>query len=151
MQLLDWAAMRACAWVRACRGCQDCSISSMQHEAARAMPWHCAPCPCQVTCPPLTTLCALPPAALFDDLVSGHQLAEAAAGECIARLRDWLGARILAGRLTEEQQRLLATNANIPPPAVAGAYQQRIMLYGQPLSASALLGHLQMSAPLPGV
>jgi hypothetical protein len=79
--------------------------------------------------------------------VGGHQLAEAAAGECIARLRDWLGARILAGRLTEEQQRQLATNANIPPPAVAGAYQQRILMYGQPVTASALLGHLR--APLP--
>ncbi len=74
----------------------------------------------------------------------GHQLAEAAAGECIARLRDWLGARILAGRLTEEQQRLLATNANIPPPPAAAGlpYPQRILMYGQPVTSQALLGHL---------
>jgi hypothetical protein len=47
---------------------------------------------------------------------SGHQACEAAAGDAIAFLRDWLGPRILAGRLTEQQLRLLQSSPRVPPP-----------------------------------
>jgi hypothetical protein len=39
---------------------------------------------------------------------------------------------------------VLATNANIPPPPAAAGlpYPQRILVYGHPVTAQALLGHL---------
>ena len=48
---------------------------------------------------------------------SGHQACEAAAGDAVAFLRDWLGPRILAGRLTEQQIRLMQSSLRVPPPA----------------------------------
>ena len=48
---------------------------------------------------------------------SGHQACEAAAGDAVAFLRDWLGPRILAGRLTEEQIALMHSSPRVPPPA----------------------------------
>ncbi|KAI8468417.1 MAG: armadillo-type protein [Monoraphidium minutum] len=56
----------------------------------------------------------------FGDLRCGHQLAEVAAGRCIAALRDFLGPRIFAGRLDEPQRAALASDPNIPPPAPGG-------------------------------
>lgn len=44
---------------------------------------------------------------LFAGLVSGHQLCEAAAGNCLGQLRDWLGPNIFASRLSPDQQRLM--------------------------------------------
>lgn len=52
---------------------------------------------------------------MFADLKCGHQLAEAAAGRCIGRLRDWLGPKIFAGRLDDAQREALDSDANIPP------------------------------------
>ena len=48
---------------------------------------------------------------------SGHQACEAAAGDAIAFLRDWLGPGILAGRLTEQQISLMQSSPRVPPPA----------------------------------
>ncbi len=48
---------------------------------------------------------------------SGHQACEAAAGDAVAFLRDWLGPRILAGRLTQQQIRLMQSSSRVPPPA----------------------------------
>lgn len=50
---------------------------------------------------------------MFGDLTCGHQLAEAAAGKCIAEMRDLLGPRIFAGRLTQEQLELMSCNPNV--------------------------------------
>lgn len=54
---------------------------------------------------------------MFSDLTCGHQLTEAAAGKCIAAMRDLLGPSIFAARLLDWQARLLATDPNIPPTA----------------------------------
>jgi hypothetical protein len=54
---------------------------------------------------------------MFDGLVCGHQLCAAAAGQCLGSLRDLLGPRILAGRLTEEQQRLMQASPDVPLPS----------------------------------
>eukprot|EP01024_Parvocaulis_polyphysoides_P024785 TRINITY_DN22627_c0_g1_i2.p3 TRINITY_DN22627_c0_g1~~TRINITY_DN22627_c0_g1_i2.p3 ORF type:complete len:114 (+),score=7.00 TRINITY_DN22627_c0_g1_i2:102-443(+) len=54
----------------------------------------------------------LPP--LFNTLHVEHQLARVAAGKAIGFLRDFYGPNILAGRLTEEQNRELQSNQNIP-------------------------------------
>lgn len=53
---------------------------------------------------------------LFLDLSCGHNLAEVAAGRCIAFLRDFLGPSILAGRLSPAQAALMSNNPNVPPP-----------------------------------
>ena len=44
---------------------------------------------------------------MFRGLVCGHRLCEAAAGQCIGKLRDWMGPAIFAGRLSEEQRRAM--------------------------------------------
>ena len=56
---------------------------------------------------------------LFAGLASGHQLSEAAAGNCLGRLRDWLGPNIFASRLSPDQQSLML-NRLVPPPAPRG-------------------------------
>lgn len=52
--------------------------------------------------------------AMFRDLRCGETLAEVAAGNCVAALRDWFGMSVFAGRLSESQKALLVTNKNIP-------------------------------------
>lgn len=52
---------------------------------------------------------------LFRSLSCGHQLAEHAAGMCLGAIRDMIGPNILAGRLDDEQLRLLNTSPLIPP------------------------------------
>ncbi|KAK9841641.1 hypothetical protein WJX74_009256 [Apatococcus lobatus] len=56
---------------------------------------------------------------LFAGLTSGHQLCEAAAGNCLGQLRDWLGPNIFASRLSPHQERLML-NRHISPPALKG-------------------------------
>lgn len=51
---------------------------------------------------------------MFKDLRCGNQLCEAAAGCCIAFLRDWLGQTIFSGRLDELQLREMQTCSKIP-------------------------------------
>lgn len=51
---------------------------------------------------------------LFRDLVCGAPLCEAAAGTCVAALRDWLGTSVLSGRLDEWQKHQLLRNKNVP-------------------------------------
>jgi hypothetical protein len=52
--------------------------------------------------------------AMFDDLVCGQQLTETAAGTCVAAFRDWFGATVFAGHLSEQQKAALISNSNIP-------------------------------------
>ena len=54
---------------------------------------------------------------LFRSLACGHQLCRAAAGACLGALRDWLGPRILAGRLSDAQAGAMAASPDVPPPA----------------------------------
>ena len=56
---------------------------------------------------------------LFRSLASGHQLCRTAAGACLGALRDWLGPRILAGRLSVAQAAAMAASPDVPPPAGA--------------------------------
>lgn len=56
---------------------------------------------------------------LFRSLACGHQLCRAAAGACLGALRDWLGPRILAGRLSDAQAAAMAASPDVPPPAGA--------------------------------
>lgn len=54
---------------------------------------------------------------LFRSLGCGHRLCEAAAGRCAGALRDLIGPGIFAGRLADDQRRLLETSPDVPPPA----------------------------------
>ncbi|KAL4425118.1 hypothetical protein ABPG77_008223 [Micractinium sp. CCAP 211/92] len=54
---------------------------------------------------------------LFRSLACGHRLCEAAAGRCIGALRDLIGPGIFAGRLSDEQRRLMESSPDVPPPA----------------------------------
>lgn len=54
-------------------------------------------------------------APLFQDLSCGAALTELAAGEAVGALRDALGAKILASRLTDAQAMALHSNDLIPP------------------------------------
>lgn len=58
---------------------------------------------------------------LFRSLRCGHQLCRAAAGACLGALRNWLGPRILAGRLSEDQAAAMAASPDVPPPSGARA------------------------------
>ncbi|KAK9826799.1 hypothetical protein WJX81_002074 [Elliptochloris bilobata] len=60
---------------------------------------------------------------LFRSLACGHQLCRVAAGACLGALRDWLGPRILAGRLSDAQVAAMAASPDVPPPA--GVYALR--------------------------
>ncbi len=53
---------------------------------------------------------------LFRSLGCGHQLCRDAAGACLGALRDWLGPRILAGRLSDAQAAAMAASPDVPPP-----------------------------------
>jgi hypothetical protein len=53
---------------------------------------------------------------MFQSLSCGHRLCEAAAGQCIGKLRDLIGPGIFEGRLDEDQKQLLHTSNDIPPP-----------------------------------
>jgi len=59
---------------------------------------------------------------------SGHNATETAAGDAIAFLRDWLGPRIFAGRLSEDLVLLMQTDVRIPGP-VASALVMRPETY----------------------
>jgi len=56
---------------------------------------------------------------LFRSLGCGHQLCRDAAGACLGALRDWLGPRILSGRLSEAQAAAMAASPDVPPPTGA--------------------------------
>ncbi|KAG7667191.1 hypothetical protein NADE_003012 [Nannochloris sp. 'desiccata'] len=53
---------------------------------------------------------------VFQGLRCGHRLCEAAAGQCIGKLRDLIGPGIFEGRLDDDQKILLHTSSDIPPP-----------------------------------
>lgn len=56
---------------------------------------------------------------MFRCLSCENQLCRAAAGNCLGRFRDELGPRIFAGRLTQEQQAVMASSPDVPPPSGA--------------------------------
>lgn len=56
---------------------------------------------------------------LFATLACDHQLARAAAGDCVGFLRDDLGPGIFSGRLTEEQRAGMEASPDVPRPAGA--------------------------------
>ena len=51
---------------------------------------------------------------LFASLTCEHQLCRAAAGQCVAFFRDWLGPRIWEGRLDDRQRSLSAGSPDVP-------------------------------------
>ena len=53
---------------------------------------------------------------MFQGLSCGHRLCEAAAGQCIGKIRDLIGPGIFQGRLDNEQKDLLLACPDIPPP-----------------------------------
>ncbi len=80
------------------------------------------------------------------------------AARCIGSIRDQVGARVFAGRLSESQQAALRSNANIPPPARQAAVS--IASVGVPLTLlrqqqAAMMqqqqqvGHAAAHAPIP--
>jgi hypothetical protein len=53
---------------------------------------------------------------MFQGLSCGHRLCEAAAGQCIGKLRDLIGPGIFEGRLDDDQKIVLRNSSDIPPP-----------------------------------
>ncbi|KAK9823094.1 hypothetical protein WJX72_000228 [[Myrmecia] bisecta] len=89
--------------------------------------------------------------ALFQCLTCGHQLCQAAAGRCLGELRDLLGPRIFAGRLTDEQNAAMAASPDVPPPSgcYAGAVPSpAAMQYTSIPSARILHIHLESASIL---
>ena len=54
---------------------------------------------------------------LFRSLTCENQLCRAAAGACLGAFRDAMGPRILGGRLSEQQQAVMAASPDVPPPS----------------------------------
>lgn len=63
-------------------------------------------------------------------LTCGHRLCEVAAGQCIGQLRDLIGPGIFAGRLNEDQRRILNSSHDIPQSTRSGVGSNSIRSSG---------------------